>query len=50
MECWKEDWLTGKSVVVFTVAWMLLGAVYTLRMRKRAPVLFAKKAQKLREA
>ena len=49
VECWKEDWYTGKSVVAFSVGWMVLGVVYTLFMKRRSPELFTRKAQRLRE-
>ncbi|MCF6310852.1 MAG: APC family permease [Verrucomicrobiales bacterium] len=39
-ECWQQDWLTGKSVIAFTVVWMLLGVIYTLWLKKRSPTLF----------
>lgn len=44
VECWKGDWATGKSVVVFAVAWMAVGFFYVLYLKKKTPGLFLKKA------
>jgi amino acid transporter len=47
VECWKNDWATGKSVVVFAVFWMLVGLFYILYLKKKSPGLFLKKANYL---
>jgi uncharacterized membrane protein HdeD (DUF308 family) len=44
VECWKGDWATGKSVVVFAVLWMVAGLLYVGYLNKRTPGLFLKKA------
>ena len=44
VECWKGDWATGKSVVVFAVFWMAVGLFYVIYLNRRSPDLFLKKA------
>jgi amino acid transporter len=47
VECWKGDWASGKSVVVFAVFWMLLGIFYVIYLNRKSPELFLKKANYL---
>jgi amino acid transporter len=44
VECWKGDWATGKSVVVFAIFWMLVGLFYVIYLYRKSPDLFLKKA------
>lgn len=44
VECWKGDWVTGKSVVVFAIIWMAAGLFYVIYLNKKTPELFQKKA------
>jgi amino acid transporter len=44
VECWKGDWATGKSVVVFAILWMVAGLFYVIRLNRKSPDLFSKKA------
>lgn len=49
VECWRSDWATGKSVIAFAVAWMSVGAIHVLALKKLQPSLFSKQAVYLRE-
>lgn len=49
VECWKGDWATGKSVIIFAVVCLILGIIYVLWLKKRKATLFTQKAQFLRE-
>jgi len=44
VECWKGNWATGKSVVVFAVFWMVVGLLYVIYLKSISPELFLKKA------
>ncbi len=44
IECWKGDWATGKSVVVFAILWMMVGLFYVIYLYRKSPDLFLKKA------
>jgi amino acid transporter len=43
VDSWRNDWLNGKSVVVFAVLWMITGFMYVFYLRRRNPDLFFKK-------
>jgi len=49
VECWRGDWATGKSVILFAIAWMALGLIYLIVLKKCTPELFKKQAAYLRE-
>ncbi len=47
VDCWKDDWINGKSVVVFALFWMVTGVLYVIRLKRGSPGLFLKKANYL---
>lgn len=49
VECWKGDWKSGKSVVIFAILWMLAGLFYIKYLKQKSPGLFLKKAIYLEE-
>jgi amino acid transporter len=46
---WDAGWTYGRSVQIAVVAWLVLGAAWTLILRRRKPQLFTRRSQVFEE-